>query len=161
MKKEFARLVSESMATDKRVTVITADLGYRMWDDIRRKHNQKQFYCFGASEFSALGTTCGMALEGKIPMFYSITTFALYRTAEMIRLYMNHDKIPAKIIGAGRDFDYKKEGFTHCMPEDRQFMALFSNVKSYWPETLDELREIYPEFLYNQQPCYLNLKLIK
>lgn len=158
MRREFAPILYDIMAKDKDVVLVSADLGYGMWDKVRARFNGTQFHSIGASEFTGLGMTCGLALGGKKAIFFSITPFALMRPAEIIRLYMNHDQIPAKILGGGRDWDYKEQGFTHCMPEDRQFMSLFPNVKCYWPESVADLPAVTNEWLYNGKPSYLNLK---
>ena len=158
MRREFAPILESLMDKDDRIVLVTADLGYGMWDKIRAKFIGTQFYSVGASEFSALGVACGLTAGGKIGIFYSITPFALYRPAEIIRLYMNHDKIPAKILAAGRDWDYKEQGFTHCCPEDRQFLSLFPNVVGFWPETAADLPKTVDEWLYNSKPSYLNLR---
>jgi transketolase C-terminal domain/subunit len=53
-----------------------------------------------------MGTAVGMAMEGKIPIVYSITPFAIYRPFELIRNYLSHEQIPVKIVGGGRDKQY-------------------------------------------------------
>jgi transketolase len=49
---------------------------------------------------------------------YSITPFVLYRPFEWIRNYLDHEKIPVKLVGGGRDKDYGYLGFSHWAEED-------------------------------------------
>ena len=60
-----------------------------------------------------VGMGIGMAMEGKIPICYSMTPFVLYRPFELIRTYIDHENITVKLIGAGRDKDYDWLGFSH------------------------------------------------
>jgi len=103
-----------------------------------------------------LGAACGMALEGKVPVVYSITPFLLYRPFEWIRNYLNNEKIPVKLVGGGRDKDYGYLGFSHWAEEDIKILSEFDNIKLYKPST-PEIK-IFKRMLYNNKPSYLNLK---
>jgi transketolase len=105
-----------------------------------------------------VGMAVGMALEGKIPIVYSITPFLLYRPFEIIRNYMNYEKIPVKLIGGGRSRDYGVAGFTHWAEEDESIMNVFSNINIYYPKTEEELKSDFLSFVYNSNPAYMNLR---
>ena len=83
MRKEFAKLLLEKMKQDSDIYLVTADVGYGLWDEIKDNF-PKRFFNVGSSEMVALGACVGMAMEGKKPFFYSITPFALYRPFEKI-----------------------------------------------------------------------------
>mgnify|MGYP003668120597 CR=1 FL=1 len=110
-----------------------------------------------SSEQLMLGAASGMAMEGKIPFVYSITPFLLYRPFEFIRNYLDHEQIPVKLIGGGRDRDYGKLGFTHWAEDDRRIMDCFDNIDVYHPEQEQELRGILDILVENDKPSYLNL----
>jgi transketolase len=97
-------------------------------------------------------------MEGKIPYVYSITPFAIYRPFEMIRNYIDHEKIPVNIIGGGRDKDYGYLGFSHWSEEDMDVMSIFKNINSYKPDTDDELYDIFSKTLLKENGTYINLK---
>jgi transketolase len=97
----------------------------------------------------------GLALENKIPIVYSITPFIIYRPFEFIRNYLNHEKIPVKIVGGGRDYDYGTEGFTHHAAEDLAILSNFKNIELMKPETFN--KEIFKNFISTTNPVYLNL----
>jgi len=152
----FAAQLYEEMLRNKDVWLLTGDLGYGMLD----KHRQdfpERFLNVGAAEFSLLGISVGLALEGKIPFVYSITPFVLYRPFEMVR-YINHENIPVKIVGGGRDKDYLHDGFSHWAEEDKQIMPVFKNIHSLWPETKEEIPDLVKKMINNNKPTYLNVK---
>ncbi|MDD4937804.1 MAG: hypothetical protein PHX34_02185 [Candidatus Shapirobacteria bacterium] len=157
LRRRFADEVYKAMTKNKNIYLVTGDLGYKMWDQVR-KDFPKRFINTGAAEQSLIGICVGLALEGKIPIASSITPFILYRPFETIRNYIDHEKIPVKLIGGGRDKDYLHDGFSHWAEEDKQVMKIFKNIKSTWPETADEVSQIVPKILTDNNPWYINLK---
>ena len=145
------------MVKNEDVYLITGDLGYGLWDRIRDQFPTR-FYNVGSSEMVMMGIGIGLAMEGKIPFVYSITPFAIYRPFEMIRNYLDHEKIPVNIVGGGRDKDYGYLGFSHWAEDDKKIMSCFKSVKSYHPESVDTLRECFTKIIENPHPSYLNLK---
>ncbi len=157
MRRLFADLIYQQMLKNKNIWVISGDLGYKMWDLVREKFPDR-FINVGAAEQAMMGIAVGLALKGKIPVVYSITTFLLYRPFETIRNYINYEKIPVKLIGAGRNKDYSHDGISHWAQEDKQIMKIFKNIKSLWPEEEDNLTEIVKEMLDDKNPWYINLR---
>ena len=82
MRAVFAKNIHSEMKKNSDIWVIVNDLGYKMWDDVRRDFPER-FINTGAAEQSMIGIAVGLALEGKIPVVYSITTFLLYRPFEV------------------------------------------------------------------------------
>lgn len=154
MRKRFAKLLYDAMGLDSRIVLLTGDLGYGLWDNIRKDYPDR-FYNVGSSEQLMLGMAAGMALEGKIPFVYSITPFAIYRPFEFIRNYLHKDQIPVKILGGGRDKEYGSLGFSHWAEEDADVLKCLDLYKS-WPQE-DELEEELQICLTNNLPCYINL----
>lgn len=157
MRRCFADILHAKMAGNKNIWVVTGDLGYKMWDQIRTDYGDR-FINVGAAEQAMLGVGIGLALKGKIPFVYSITPFLLYRTFESIRNYVNHEKIPLKLVASGRDRDYAHDGFSHWAEEDKKVMAIFSNIRANWPETNEELPALIEEMIQQDVPYYVNLK---
>ena len=145
------------MAKDERIWLLVGDLGYKAFDYIRRDFPERFLNC-GAAEQAMMGIATGLALNGKIPFVYSITTFLLYRPFETIRNYINHEKIPVKLIGAGRDRDYTHDGFSHWAEEDENVLKIFSNIEAKWPERIEEIPEIVNKMVNDNKPWYINLK---
>jgi transketolase len=136
---------------------VTGDLGYKMWDEIRKDFNNR-FINVGAAEQVMVGVGIGLAIEGKVPFVYSITPFLLYRPFEAIRNYINFEGIPVKLIGSGRDKDYIHDGFSHWADEDKQIMKILNNIHSCWPKNNDELPQIIDMMIEEKVPYYLNLR---
>lgn len=152
----FAWELYKHMAENEKIWVVTGDLGFGMFDKIRDNFSER-FINVGSAEQTMMGIGIGLALEGKIPIVYSITPFLLYRPFETIRNYINREKIPVKLIGSGRNKDYLNEGFSHWAEEDREVMKIFPNIKSFWPKAKEEIPKLLPEILSNKEPVYLNL----
>ena len=155
MRKQFAEFVHNEMSLNEDIYILTGDLGYGLWDRIKIDYPDR-FINFLSSEQLMLGSACGMALEGKIPVVYSITPFLLYRPFEWIRNYLDHEKIPVKLIGGGRNKDYGYLGFSHWAEKDIDILSNLKNIHLYKPNLLNY--KIFNNFIYNKQPSYLNLK---
>lgn len=157
LRRRFADEVYEAMRADEKIFVVTGDLGYGVWDKVRSEFPER-FLNVGAAEQNLIGIGVGLALEGKIPILYTITPFLLFRPFETIRNYVDHEKIPVIMVGSGRDKEYAEEGFSHWSEEDREVMKIFKNINSVWPMTTDEVSEILPKALFSKEPWYINLK---
>jgi len=121
MRKDFSKILLQEMHKNKNIYFITADLGYGLWDEVRNSFPDRSFNVM-SSEQLMVGTAVGIALEKKIPVCYSITPFLLYRPFEFIRNYLDHEKIPVKLIGGGRNKDYGYLGFSHWAEDDEKIM---------------------------------------
>ncbi len=145
------------MEKDKNIWLLVGDLGYKVFD--------KQFKDFpertinvGASEQAMLDIAVGLALEGKTAICYSITPFLLYRAFETIRTYIDHEKIPVKLIGSGQNKDYAHDGYSHDASDVDNFMSQFKNIKSYYPQKKEDLPDLVKVMLKNKIPYFINLK---
>ena len=155
MRKQFAEFLHEEMSYNPSIVILTGDLGYGLWDRIKIDYPDR-FYNVMSSEQLMIGTAVGLAMEGFIPLVYSITPFVLYRPFELLRNYLDHEDIPVKLIGGGRDKDYGYLGFSHWAEEDKKVLSTLENIQLYKPK--EGSNKIYKEFLYNEKPSYLNLK---
>lgn len=155
MRKEFSIELYAAMVADDHIWLIVADLGYKLFDPIREDFPDR-FINVGSAEQCAVGVGVGLALSGKIPVVYSITPFLLWRAAETIRLYLNHEGIPVKLVGSGRNEDYTHDGFSHYAGDDKALMMCFGRIECRWPEKITP--ELVNDILYNDRPYYLNLK---
>jgi len=157
MRRCFVDILHAKMAKNKDIWVVTGDLGYKMWDEIKSDYGER-FINVGAAEQTMLGVGVGLALEGKIPFVYSITPFLLYRPFESIRNYVNRERIPVKLVASGRDRDYIQDGFSHWAEEDKEIMKILSNIRPRWPEENSEIKGLIEEMLENNNPYYINLR---
>tara|TARA_R110000744_G_scaffold169569_1_gene287482 strand:- start:2115 stop:2585 length:471 start_codon:yes stop_codon:yes gene_type:complete len=154
MRKEFASFLHGEMSCNEKIILLTGDLGYGLWDKIKIDYPDR-FYNVMSSEQLMVGAATGLAMEGFIPLVYSITPFVLYRPFELLRNYLDHEQIPVKLIGGGRNKDYGYLGFSHWAEEDIDVLSTLKNIQLFKPE--NPTKKLYQEFLYNEQPSYLNL----
>jgi transketolase len=157
MRNDFFPILYELMKTNPDIFVLTGDLGYKGFDKIRDEFPDRFVNC-GAAEQAMLDMACGLTLEGKIPLVYSITPFLLFRPFETIRTYINHEKLPVILVGSGRDDDYKHDGFSHYAGDDRRFMEHFQYINSHWPDSTEEMKGILINAIEWKYPTYINLK---
>ena len=157
MRKQFAEMLYNEMASNPDIYLITGDLGYGLWDQVRDIYPDR-FYNVGSSEMAMMGMGIGLAMGGKIPYIYSITPFAIYRPFEMIRNYLDHENIPVNIIGGGRDKEYGYLGFSHWAHDDKRIMGVFDNLITLHPDTEEELETAFAVSLSKEKPIYINLK---
>jgi len=156
MRKTFANLILEETKINPNIVVLTGDLGYKVWDEYKENF-PNNFYNVGSAEQLMIGTAIGLSYTNKIPICYSITPFLLYRPLELIKNYINHENVPIKLVGSGRNKEYKDDGISHWAEEDKEIMKVFINIITWIPNSIEELEKFYKEFLYSESPIYLNL----
>ena len=157
MRRLFAGLLYKEMIVNKGIYVITGDLGYKLWDKIRDNFPNR-FYNVGSAEQLLIGVGTGLALENKIAICYSITSFLLYRPFEFIRNFINHENIPVKLLGGGLYEDYGNLGFTHHSNEFLDVLNLFKNIEVFVPKNKDDLESMFKNYIYNKKPCFMGLR---
>lgn len=156
MRRQFHPLLLDHMRRDPRIHLIVGDLGFGMMDTIFAELPDRATNV-GAREQAMLGIGVGLALKGKIPVLYTISSF-YWRASEWLRLYLNHEGIAVKCVAGGRDLDYAHDGFTHDCTDMRELLPLFPAIQPYWPQTIEELPATVESWLYNEKPSYLNLR---
>lgn len=154
MRHQFVSCLIEEMRKNDKIFVITSDLGYGLFDNLKQEFPDR-FVNVGSCEQLMIGMAVGMSYEGWIPICYSITPFAIYRPFEFIRNYLNHEMANVKIVGGGRNKDYHNLGFSHQAEDDMEIMKTFKNIQSFKPNDLS--KDIIKLFLYNGRPSYINL----
>tara|TARA_B100001559_G_scaffold230158_1_gene193718 strand:- start:3287 stop:3742 length:456 start_codon:yes stop_codon:yes gene_type:complete len=147
-------LLINEMNKNEKIFLLTGDLGFGLFDDIRKKFPNR-FINVGSCEQLMIGLAVGLSYEGWIPLCYSITPFLLYRPFEFIRNYLNHELANVKLVGGGRDKDYKNLGFSHWAEDDVKIISSLENIEIYKPKKMSS--EIFNDFIYNNKPSYINL----
>ncbi len=163
MRKTFAQELHKQMQADKRIILLTGDLGYGVLDQIRDDFPDRFVNC-GAAEQAMMGMACGLAMEGKIPFVWSITTFLLYRPFEVIRTYINHEQLNVKLIGSGRDKDYHIDGFSHDASDAWKLFngihqdGILDKIDIFWPNDKEQIPEIVDKMCKSGKPEFLSLR---
>jgi transketolase len=152
----FAYELHKQMMKNEKIWLVTADLGYGMFDKIKRDFPDR-FLNTGAAEQAAMGVAVGMTYKGFLPVVYSITPFLLYRPFETIRNYVAKENLPMILVGGGRNKDYAHDGFSHWSEEDKEVISLFPAITPFWPEDKSEIPDLLEKMINNPKPYYLNL----
>lgn len=153
----FGRALYFEMQEDEDIFLITADLGYKLWDQIRNDFPHR-YYNVGAAEQCAVGTGVGLALSGRKPFVFSITTFLIFRSFEWIRNYLNHEQIPVFLIGSGLDDDYKHDGVSHQPYEVKEVLNIFPNIHQYYPSVKTQVPALLRQMIEENQPAFMCLR---
>ena len=156
VRKKFTQLIYDEMAINDRIIIVAGDLGWKQFDQHRLTYPDR-FINVGAAEQLMIGSAVGMALEGKIPIVYSMTPFVIYRPFEFIRNHLERDQIPVKLFGAGRDYDYDWLGWSHWAHDDREHMKGFKNIRKVWPVDANDMELKFKDIIYDNKPYYVNL----
>lgn len=155
MRGEFGKLLHAEMKKNDKIFVITPDLGYVLFDEIQKDFPNRFCNC-GAAEQLAISIGVAYALEGYIPIIYSISSFLLLRPAEFIRNYLGGEKINVKLVGSGIDNDYKTQGPTHHMYKAKEFCD-WLEINSFFPKP-DNFFDEFNKFLYGENPAFIALR---
>jgi len=123
MRKAFIQELTKLAAEDKRIMLLTADLGFTVVESFAERHPDR-FINAGVAEQNMVGVATGLAASGFIPFLYATVAFAALRAYEFIRNGPVLHKLPVRIIGIGEGFDYGYAGVTHFGLEDIGVMRI-------------------------------------
>jgi transketolase len=152
----FVQALMDIARQDKRVMLLTADLGFGVLDPFA-KTLADQFLNVGVAEQNMTGVATGLALEGKIVFTYSIGNFPTLRCLEQIRNDVCYHNANVKIICIGGGFCYGPLGISHHATEDLAIMRALPRMQVMAPGDLSETRLIARLAYETPGPCYLRL----
>ena len=84
MRTAFINKLTKLAEKDKRIWLLTADLGFSVFENFRKKFPDRFVNC-GVAEQNMMGVAAGLALSGKKPYVYSIIPFVTMRCMEQIK----------------------------------------------------------------------------
>ena len=123
MRRAFIKNLITMAESDKRIILLTADLGYSVIEPFAEKL-PKQFLNVGVAENNMIGLASGLADAGYIPFVYSIVPFSILRPYEFIRNGPVWHRLQVRIVGVGSGFEYANNGISHYGLEDIGVMRL-------------------------------------
>src|SRR5258708_4952721 len=147
----------KQMAENPNIWLLVGDLGYKLFDAHFQDFPERTYNC-GAAEQAMIGIAVGLALEGKIVFAYSISTFLIYRPLEVIRNYLNREKIPVHLVGSGVGKSYLHDGFSHWADDLPELLSCFKNIQQYFPQTNEDTILSLREMLQSDKPSFIGLK---
>lgn len=154
MRRRFGKIITELADKDENIYIIVGDIGYRVFDEFRKKHPDR-FINMGVCEQSIIGVSAGMALEGLKPWVYTITPFLIERPFEQVKLDIDHQNVNVKLVGFS---DYPTLGPTHTELDGKALMQLFKNITSFFPKDGDETEMMTYQAYEKNGPAFVSLK---
>lgn len=156
MKQIFINTLIELAKKDKRIFLLTGDLGFSALEKFREKF-PKRFFNMGVAEANMVGVAAGLALSGKIVFVYSIAPFITLRCLEQIRNDTCYQNLNVKLIGVGGGLCYGPAGGTHHAIEDISLMRVLPNMTTICPGDPFEAEMAIRLAVSHQGPMYLRL----
>lgn len=156
MRKAFYEKIAEIAARNKSMYFLTANLGYKFFDEVRKKYPGR-FLDVGVAEQNMISLAAGMALCGKSVYCYSIIPFLTLRACEQLRLDVCKHDLDVKLVGMGAGFTYGQEGFTHFGIEDMAVMRAMPNMTVVAPDTVENAVRAAELSVYFKGPLYIRL----
>ena len=156
MRNAFAEEMTSLARTDKRVVVLSGDIGNKLFDKFKAI-DEKRFYNCGIAEANMMGVAAGMALSGLRPFVYTITPFTTARCFEQIRVDVWYHNAPVVIVGTGSGLSYSELGPTHHSLEDMAILRTLPGMRVVAPCDSAELRQVMHEVLKDNSPTYIRI----
>jgi len=156
MRNAFAKEVTDLAKKNKKIVLLSGDIGNRLFDKFREKF-PKRFYNCGIAEACMTGVASGIAHLGLSPITYTIATFNTVRCLEQIKLDICYPNLSVIIVGTGAGLSYASLGATHHSLEDIAFLRVIPNLKILCPSDPEEVRKLLKDALKMKGPVYLRL----
>ena len=132
MRDAFVNSLLEIALKDKNIILLTADLGFGIFDEFEKKL-PNQFFNVGISEQNMTGLATGVSLEGKKVVTYSIGNFPTFRCLEQIRNDACYHNVNVTIVASGGGYSYGQLGYSHHATEDISIMRPLPNTTIVTP----------------------------
>jgi transketolase len=152
----FAKTLTALAQEDPRITLLSGDIGNRMYNNFKEACPGHFFNC-GVAEANMTGVAAGMALCGLRPFTYTITPFVTTRCLEQIRVDICYHNAPVTIVAVGAGYSYATLGATHHACEDIAFLRALPGMKVICPGDAVEVSEAVKAILKQDSPVYLRL----
>lgn len=156
MRTAFIDTLCDLAATDERLWLLTADLGYSVLERFAQTFADR-FVNVGVAEQNMAGIAAGLAHSGKVVFTYSIANFPTLRCLEQIRNDICYHGANVKIVAVGGGFTYGPQGYSHHGVEDLAVMRALPGLTVVAPADPVEARLATRAIARHQGPCYLRL----
>ncbi len=156
MRNAFAQIVTKLAHKNKKIVLLSGDIGNRLFDKYKKKHKKRFINC-GVAEALMTGIASGLASSGSIPITYTITTFNTLRCLEQIKLDVAYQKLPVIIVGTGAGLSYSALGATHHSLDDYSILKCIPNLNIYAPADSIELESVLNKAVKDKLPTYIRI----
>ena len=157
MRNAFADEAFKLAEIEPRFVLVTADIGNRLFDKFKARFPDRFFNC-GVAEANMTGVAAGLALDGFLPVTYTIAPFVTTRCLEQIRVDLCYHNLPVVVTSVGAGYSYASLGATHHACEDIAFLRCLPEMRVICPGDSWELRgALRALFADPIGPAYLRL----
>lgn len=156
MRTTFIDTLTALAREDKDIVLLTGDLGFRIFDNLRAVLGPR-FINAGVAESNMVSVAASMALMGKKVYCYSMAPFLVMRAFEQVRVDICAHKAPVRLVGIGAGLGYPMEGITHHAFEDVALMRSLPGMTVVAPGDKLEARMLTESSLDFAGPLYLRL----
>jgi transketolase len=141
MRGTFVKTLFEMMERDERIVVVTADMGFGTFEELRERFPDR-FINTGVSEANAAGISAGLAMSGYFVYFYAQAAFVTLRCFEQVRLDIASNNVNVKIVGTSSGFTLCQYGVSHFALDDVAAMRSLPNMTILCPGDLYEAEAV-------------------
>jgi len=156
MRNAFADEITSLAEKDKRIIMLSADIGNKLFDKFKEK-NVGRFFNTGVAEANTISVGAGLALSGLKPIAYTITPFITMRCFEQIKIDVCYNDAPVVIVGVGSGLGYSALGVTHHSLEDISILRSLPNMTVLCPADQFEVRVLLRNIFKYNKPVYFRL----
>ena len=156
MRNAFAEEITKIATEDKRLVLLSGDIGNKLFDKFKDAAPQR-FYNCGIAEGNMMSVAAGLALSGLRSVVYTITPFTTTRCFEQIRVDVCYHKAPVIIVGTGAGLSYADLGPTHHSLEDMAILRTLPEMSVMAPCDSNELRQALRAALELDTPVYIRI----
>jgi transketolase len=156
MRVTFAETLAELAASDRRIVLLTGDVGFMALDAFVVRHPDR-FFNAGVAEQNMMGVATGLAEAGFMPFVYSIVPFAVLRPYEFIRNGPVQHDLPVRIVGVGAGMEYGMNGPSHYGLDDIAVTRVHPNLSVLAPADFRQTRSVLLATWNRPGPIYYRL----
>jgi len=152
----FSRTLFELAQRDRRIWLLTGDLGYSVLEPFFRELPERAVNV-GVAEQNMAGVAAGLAHSGNVVFIYSIANFPTFRCLEQIRNDICYPGLPVRIVSVGGGLSYGSAGYTHHGVEDLAVMRALPGMTVLAPGDPIETELATHALVDLPGPAYLRL----
>jgi transketolase len=156
MRNNFADEITKLATDDKRVVLLSGDIGNKLFDGFKAAAPDRFFNC-GVAEANMMGMAAGLAMSGLRPVVYTIAPFTTTRVMEQIRVDVCYHNVPVIIVGVGSGLGYASLGATHHSCEDMAMLRSLPGMSVLAPADPLEVRGVLRAALKHAGPSYIRM----
>tara|TARA_B100000674_G_scaffold127723_1_gene98416 strand:+ start:30 stop:1022 length:993 start_codon:yes stop_codon:yes gene_type:complete len=154
----FGKFMSDIAKKEKKLIVISADLGRSSGLDRFKKEFPDQYLSVGISEQNMIGVAAGLAREGFKVFVTSFAPFLSMRASEQVRMNLGYMKHNVNLVALGSGVGMGFLGNSHFGLEDLSIIRAIPNIKISAPADSAELGKILYDYTYKTDgPSYIRL----